>query len=170
MMRQRGVYSPRAIYESDPKVKRILDCFIHDRFSPQEPGLFRWIFDELINRGDRFFHVADLPAYMAINEQHRSGIPESRAVEPQGDPEHGALAEVQQRPHHPGICRRDLGLEEFSAGLGVVFPCRSCMTKESAGGRSSLIREQFQSRRKRTPRVTFPAATLGERRPSLPAP
>ncbi len=68
MMRQRGVYSPRAIYESDPKVKRILDCFLHDRFSPQEPGLFRWIFDELINRGDRFFHVADLPAYMAINQ------------------------------------------------------------------------------------------------------
>jgi starch phosphorylase len=68
VMRQKGLYSPRAIYESDPKVKRILDCFIHDRFSPQEPGLFRWIFDELINRGDRFFHVADLPAYMAINE------------------------------------------------------------------------------------------------------
>jgi starch phosphorylase len=69
MMRQRGLYSPRAIYESDPKVKRILDCFSHDRFSPQEPGLFRWIFDELINRGDRYFHVADLPAYMAINER-----------------------------------------------------------------------------------------------------
>jgi len=69
MMRQRGLYSPRAIYESDAKVKRILDCFAHDRFSPQEPGLFRWIFDELINRGDRFFHVADLPAYMAINER-----------------------------------------------------------------------------------------------------
>ena len=50
-------------------MKRILDCFIHDRFSPQEPGLFRWIFDELINRGDRFFHVADLPAYMAINQR-----------------------------------------------------------------------------------------------------
>jgi starch phosphorylase len=69
MMRQRGLYSPRAIYESEPEVKRILDCFTHDRFSPQEPGLFRWIFDELINRGDRFFHVADLPAYMAINER-----------------------------------------------------------------------------------------------------
>jgi starch phosphorylase len=69
MMRQRGLYSPRAIYESDPKVKRILDCFSHDRFSPQEPGLFRWIFDELINRGDRFFHVADLAAYMAINQR-----------------------------------------------------------------------------------------------------
>ncbi len=69
MMRQRGLYNPRAIYESNPLVKRIFDCFTHDRFSPQEPGLFRWIFDELINRGDRFFHVADLPAYMAINER-----------------------------------------------------------------------------------------------------
>jgi starch phosphorylase len=69
IMRQHGLYSPRAIYESDPEVRRILDCFTHDRFSPQEPGLFRWIFDELINRGDRFFHVADLPAYMAINQR-----------------------------------------------------------------------------------------------------
>ena len=69
MMRQRGLYNPRVIYESEPRIKRILDCFVHDRFSPQEPGLFRWIFDELVNRGDRFFHLADLPAYIAINER-----------------------------------------------------------------------------------------------------
>jgi starch phosphorylase len=69
MMRQRGLYNPRVIYETEPRIKRILDCFVHDRFSPQEPGLFRWIFDELVNRGDRFFHLADLPAYIAINER-----------------------------------------------------------------------------------------------------
>jgi starch phosphorylase len=69
MMQQRGLYHPREIYERDPMVRRVLDCFTNDRFSPQEPGLFRWIFDELVNRGDRFFHLADLPAYIEVNRQ-----------------------------------------------------------------------------------------------------
>jgi starch phosphorylase len=68
-MQREGSYNPRAYYEKDPRVKRVLDCFLNDRFSPHEPGLFRWIFDELINRGDRFFHIADLPQYIDINEQ-----------------------------------------------------------------------------------------------------
>ena len=68
-MQRDGNYNPRTYYEKDPRVKRVLDCFLNDRFSPQEPGLFRWIFDELVNRGDRFFHLADLPAYIEINER-----------------------------------------------------------------------------------------------------
>ena len=68
-MKAGHTYDPRSIYESDPKIKRVFDCFLNDRFSPQEPGLFRWIFDELINRGDRFFHLADLPHYVEINRE-----------------------------------------------------------------------------------------------------
>lgn len=68
-MKANGSYNPRAIYESDPKIKRVFDSFLNDRFSPQEPGLFRWIFDELINRGDRFFHLADLPQYVDVNRE-----------------------------------------------------------------------------------------------------
>ncbi len=66
-MQRNGLYRSREFYERDPRVKRVLDCFLNDRFSPSEPGLFRWIFDELINRGDRFFHVADLPQYIDVN-------------------------------------------------------------------------------------------------------
>ncbi len=68
-MQRNGLYQPREFYDHDPRIKRVLDCFLNDRFSPNEPGLFRWIFDELINRGDRFFHVADLPQYIEINEK-----------------------------------------------------------------------------------------------------
>ena len=66
-MQRNGLYRAREYYERDPRIKRVLDCFLNDRFSPSEPGLFRWIFDELINRGDRFFHIADLPQYIDIN-------------------------------------------------------------------------------------------------------
>jgi starch phosphorylase len=68
-MRVENSYNPRAIYESDPKIKRVFDSFLNDRFSRNEPGLFRWIFDELINRGDRFYHLADLPSYVEINDE-----------------------------------------------------------------------------------------------------
>jgi len=68
-MQRNGLYNAREYYDRDPRIKRVLDCFVNDRFSPSEPGLFRWIFDELINRGDRFFHVADLPQYIDINEK-----------------------------------------------------------------------------------------------------
>ena len=68
-MKRNNSYNPREYYERDPKIKRVFDCFLNDRFSPNEPGLFRWIFDELINRGDRFFHLADLPHYIAANQE-----------------------------------------------------------------------------------------------------
>jgi glycogen phosphorylase len=68
-MQRNGLYRSREYYDSDPRIKRVLDCFLNDRFSASEPGLFRWIFDELINRGDRFFHVADLQQYIDVNEK-----------------------------------------------------------------------------------------------------
>jgi starch phosphorylase len=45
-----------------------MDALASDRFSPQEPGLFRWIYDEILHRGDRYFHLADLPSYIEINQ------------------------------------------------------------------------------------------------------
>jgi glycogen phosphorylase len=68
-MQRGGLYRSREYYERDPRIKRVMDCFLNDRFSASEPGLFRWIFDELINRGDRFFHLADLPQYIEVNEE-----------------------------------------------------------------------------------------------------
>ena len=28
--------------------------------------MFRWIFDELVHRGDRYYHIADFPAYVEM--------------------------------------------------------------------------------------------------------
>ncbi len=69
IMQKNNLYNPREQYERDDQVRRVMDSLASDRFSPQEPGLFRWIFDELVNRGDRYFHLADLPAYIEINEE-----------------------------------------------------------------------------------------------------
>jgi glycogen phosphorylase len=61
---QRGGYNPRELYDDNPVLRRILDNLASDRFCPDERGLFRWIVDEILDRGDRYFHLADLPSYL----------------------------------------------------------------------------------------------------------
>ena len=63
-------YNPREIYQNDATVRRVVDCLGSNRLCPDEPGLFRWIVDELLDRGDRYFHLADLSSY--IGASHRA--------------------------------------------------------------------------------------------------
>ena len=67
-MRSRGTYRPWDYY-SDPATKRVLDALNSDRFCPSEPGLFRWIFESLLNRGDEYFHLADFPSYLKAQKE-----------------------------------------------------------------------------------------------------
>jgi glycogen phosphorylase len=57
-------YHPRELYNGDAVVRRVVDSLASNRFCPDEPGLFRWIVDELLDRGDRYFHLADLTSYI----------------------------------------------------------------------------------------------------------
>jgi starch phosphorylase len=63
-------YNPREIYQKDATVRRVVDCLGSNLLCPDEPGLFRWIVDELLDRGDRYFHLADLSSY--IEASHRA--------------------------------------------------------------------------------------------------
>jgi glycogen phosphorylase len=56
-------YRPTEYYDADPRLKRVLDELASDRFCPEEPGLFRWIRDVLLNR-DNYFLLADFAAYI----------------------------------------------------------------------------------------------------------
>ena len=73
-MQQKGSYDPHERYDSDPAVHEVMDALASDRFCPNEHGLFRWIFDELVHRGDRYYHIADFPSYVEtqalINEEY----------------------------------------------------------------------------------------------------
>lgn len=68
-MRREGSYDPRALYETNPFIRRVMDTFRSDLFCPHEPGLFQWIFDNLVYHGDYYFHLADLPSYLETQEQ-----------------------------------------------------------------------------------------------------
>jgi starch phosphorylase len=68
-LRAGGSYRPRDLYQHDARLKRILDALESNLFSPKEPGLFHWIVESILDRGDTYFHLADLPAY--IEAQHQ---------------------------------------------------------------------------------------------------
>jgi starch phosphorylase len=68
-LRADGTYHPRDLCTHNPHLKRIFDAFDSDRLCPDEPGLLRWINESILDRGDVYFHVADLPAYLDL--QHR---------------------------------------------------------------------------------------------------
>jgi starch phosphorylase len=63
-MKAKSSYNSRELYDEHALVKEVMDAINSDRFCPSEHGLFTWIFDELVHRGDKYFHIADFPGYM----------------------------------------------------------------------------------------------------------
>jgi glycogen phosphorylase len=68
-MREHRSYRPQDYYESDPWIRRVAEAFSSNLFCPNEPGLFTWIFQMILNTNDEHFHLADLPAYIGAQEK-----------------------------------------------------------------------------------------------------
>ena len=68
-LRVEGSYRPRELYERDLRLKRVLDALDSTLFCPSDPGLFHWIVESVLDRGDAHFHLADLPAYLDTQRQ-----------------------------------------------------------------------------------------------------
>jgi len=68
-LREKDTYRPRNDYDRDPRLKRIADTFCSGLFCPKEAGLFNWIFDDIVNENDEYFHLADLPSYLEAQEK-----------------------------------------------------------------------------------------------------
>ncbi len=66
-MRETESYHPRELYERDARVRRLVDAFASKRFCPDEPGLFTWASQTVLDSDDPHFHLADLPTYI---EEH----------------------------------------------------------------------------------------------------
>jgi starch phosphorylase len=66
-LQQHGSYHPHDLYMANPMLRRVLDTLASDRFNPQEPGLYRWIFESIVNQGDRYFLLADLQSYVDVD-------------------------------------------------------------------------------------------------------
>jgi len=71
-LRNNGGYNPRDYYNSKETIRRVMDLFKSNIFCPQEHGLFKWIFDALVDGGDTYFHLADLESYIDTHEGVKS--------------------------------------------------------------------------------------------------
>jgi len=82
---QRGNYNPRELCNMNPMLRRVMEALASNRFCPDEHGLFRWIVDEILDRGDRYFHMADLPSYLEASrhadaDYQRQAVWASKAI------------------------------------------------------------------------------------------
>jgi starch phosphorylase len=68
-LRASGGYRPRESYQRDDRIRRILEALDSSLFSPGEPGLFHWIVESILDHGDAYFHLADLPAYLDAQQR-----------------------------------------------------------------------------------------------------
>ncbi|HTR38799.1 MAG TPA: glycogen/starch/alpha-glucan phosphorylase [Bryobacteraceae bacterium] len=68
-MRRDRSYRPHEYYDRDPRIRRVADAFRSNLFSLQEPDLFTWIYQTVLDENDTYFHLADLPAYLEAHER-----------------------------------------------------------------------------------------------------
>jgi starch phosphorylase len=59
-----GGYQPMRQYESDPRLRSVLDAIAGGAFSPSEPGRHRGIVDSLLWGGDHYLLLADFASYV----------------------------------------------------------------------------------------------------------
>lgn len=64
-----GSYSPWDVYNDDFRVKRVMDSLFTGPWCEGDSNRFRMIFDEVMNRNDQFFVLADFPAYCEACER-----------------------------------------------------------------------------------------------------
>jgi starch phosphorylase len=62
-LRAKG-YNPWDYYHKNEKLRKVMDLISLGFFSPEEPQLFRPIFDSLLNGGDRYMVMADFDSYV----------------------------------------------------------------------------------------------------------
>jgi starch phosphorylase len=56
-------YSPYEYYLKDPEIRGALDLLFSGHFNFGEPGIFEPIREVLFDKGDHYFHLADLRSY-----------------------------------------------------------------------------------------------------------
>jgi starch phosphorylase len=65
----RGRYDPRAVLEANPEIAAAVESLRDGSLAPEEPGLFLPLHQALVDDGDRYFVLADLPAWLEAQER-----------------------------------------------------------------------------------------------------
>ena len=92
-MRTDGGYNPMEIFNNDQDIRRVLMQLINGYYSPQDPELFRDIYNSLLNtqssdRADTYFILKDFRSYAEAQKTVDAGIPRREVVGKSSDAQH----------------------------------------------------------------------------------
>ncbi len=132
--KEQGNYRPRELYEANPILRRVMDSFAQDRFCPEEQGLFRWIVDEILDRGDRYFLMADLPSYIEASRKAEKDFQEQPLWAGK------AILNVARI----GRFSSDRTIQEYARDIWGIRPANAQTQSEPAMSKESLSAEVSQ--------------------------
>ncbi len=62
-LRKKG-YNPRSCIDKSEDLRNVLEAIRTNAFDPSKPDLFKDLYDDLVEHGDHYFHLADFDAYV----------------------------------------------------------------------------------------------------------
>ena len=60
----RNNYNPHDYIDKNSNLKRVMDALNSDLFCKKEPGIFHPLYENLVDKGDYYFHMADFNSYI----------------------------------------------------------------------------------------------------------
>ena len=117
---RRATYAPRTIYKKNPVVRRAIDMIQQNVFCLLNPGLFDPIVKTLLDYGDYYMLLADLPAYIAAQDQVETLYRQPRAWDRK------ALLNVARAGHFSS----DRTINEYASEIWHVPPCEVEMMEQ----------------------------------------
>jgi len=66
---RQGTYNPWDMYNSDARIKSIIDSLSYAEWAKYKPNRYRLIFDEIMNRNDQYLVLKDFDAYVKAQEK-----------------------------------------------------------------------------------------------------
>jgi glycogen phosphorylase len=111
-LRNRG-YNPWDYYNRSPVLKKVMDLVNSGFFSPEEPHLFKPIFDSILLGGDRFFVMADFDAYVKCQKD--------LALIYKNEPERWTRMSIQNVANI-GIFSSDRAIHEYAKDIWQAKP------------------------------------------------
>ena len=110
---QRATYNPRALYENNNYIKRILNAVNSNMFCEKDYLLlFKPIFEELVNR-DYYFVLADLPSFDETIKKAEADFQDKKKWAKK------AIINVA----HMGYFTSDRAVEEYAKNIWHIKPC-----------------------------------------------
>jgi len=146
-MQQKGSYHPHERYERDQSVREVMDVLASNRFCPNEHGLFRWIFDELVHRGDRYFHIADFPAYVETQQVIGGDYLNEATWWRKAILNVARIGKFFQRSHHSGVLARHLAHREIREKHPGPKPLVRAAPPAKVKGEAVSTSDVFRSRK-----------------------